>query len=65
MWIYFAIYIVGVLIAFGIVGEPRDEMDGILDVFCIFVWPVVLPCWVVYRVAAMIVQIGIIIKRNT
>ena len=64
MWIYLVIYIIGVLVAYGVIGEPRDEMDGIPDIFCIFVWPIAMAGWIVYRVAAMIVQIGIMLKRK-
>ena len=65
MWIYLLVYVAGALIALGVRGSPRDEMDGIADLFCIFAWPIALVCWLAYRVAAMFVQIGVWIKRST
>jgi len=36
------VYLVCSSIAYGYVGEIRDEMDGLIDVFIIVCWPVVL-----------------------
>ena len=65
MWIEIGGYIIGALIAAGVRGGIRDEMDGIGDRLFILFWPIVLVCWVIYRIAAVFVQLGIMIKRRS
>lgn len=62
---FILMYIIGALIAAGITGGIRDEMDGLLDMFVIFFWPLALCGWVIYRVVAVFIQIGVMIKRLT
>ena len=56
------LYLFGCCITFGVIGGIRDEMDGVGDIFCIFLWPAVLCCWLIYKTFSALVFLGVIIR---
>lgn len=58
MWIVVAAYLVGAIVAAGVVGGVRDEMDGIGDIAKILFWPVALVLWGTVKVCKAIYGIG-------
>lgn len=53
-----AVYIVGAIVAAGVTGGVRDEMDGIADIATIVFWPVVLMLWGAAKAFKVIYLIG-------
>ena len=58
------VYIIGALIMLGIRGGIQDEMEGIADLFYVFLWPIALPCYVLFWIGGAIVNVGILIKEK-
>jgi hypothetical protein len=52
-------YVLGCCIASGITGAVRDEMEGILDLFCIFFWPIIFILWFTYKIMAFAHRVGV------
>lgn len=56
-------YVIGALIMYGARGGIRDEMDGIADLFAVFIWPIWVAAKTVFFVAGVFVNIGIAIRK--
>jgi hypothetical protein len=61
--ILLALYAIGALIMCGIRGGIRDEMDGIADLFAVFIWPIWIAAKTAFFVAGVFVNIGIAIRK--
>lgn len=58
-WIFLvAIYISCMIIASGIRGGVRDEMDGIIDILAIALWPIWLSCFVCWFIYHILFNVG-------
>lgn len=64
-YFWVALWFIGVLISFGVHGEPRDEMDGLIDLFKIFCWPIYVVLLVVLFIAGIFVNIGLAIRKRS
>lgn len=55
-------YLVGCVATLGFIGGIRDEMEGIGDMFRVFFWPVIAPCWLAYKLLKAIYNAGANLK---
>lgn len=58
LYIAVPLYIVCMVIASGIRGGVRDEMDGIADLFVIVFWPIALGWWAIGLVFKFLYRVG-------
>jgi len=58
-------YISGSILACGYIGGIRDEMDGILDQFIVFCWPIALFCKIIWMAGTALYKLGEKMKSIT
>lgn len=61
----FGIYVVGCIFTAGTLPNGiRDEMDGIGDLAQVFLWPIVLPFKIVFKLGSLVYKLGAMFKSK-
>ena len=58
------VYTAGCCIAYGVTNGIREGIEGIGDMFNVFLWPIALIFLILFSIAQLLVHLGNLIRRS-